>query len=202
MSSRRRPDRPTPYLITRRDQVAALRSAVRQEIVDTIQAAGPRSVAEMAVLTGRPADALYYHIKRLMKVGLLVVSETRISGRRDEAVFDLVGHPLVLHYPVGGDAQKHPLVPLVRSMVRTAERDYRITVGTERARPEGPRRNLWAGRRHAWLSTRDLARVNRLLDQMVDVMTRARNPAQGELCTLTLVLAPRTSRGGRRRARS
>ncbi|MBM4186282.1 MAG: helix-turn-helix transcriptional regulator [Gemmatimonadetes bacterium] len=194
MSSSRRS---RPYLIKRRDQLAALESAVRQEIVDTIQAAGPRSAPEISALMGRPADALYYHLRRLVNVGLLVVKATRRSRRRDEAVYDLAGHPLVLDVPVSrGDA--HPLARLVRSMLRTAERDHRAAVGTAAARPDGDRRNLWAGRRHAWLSPRDLERVNDLVDQLVSIMTRARQPAGGELCTLTLVLAPRTSRAGRR----
>lgn len=199
MSSR---PRTRPYVIRRRDQIAALESAVRQEIVDTIQAAGPLSASEISGLMGRPADALYYHLKRLVKVGLLLVRATRRSGRRDEVVYDLAGHPLVLDYPVSAEGRDHPLSGLVRSMLRTAEKDFRAAVGTNAARPDGDRRNLWAGRRHAWLSSRDLERVNDLVDQLVAIMTRARNPAGGELCTLTLVLAPRASRAGRRVARS
>lgn len=191
--------RSRPYLIRRRDQIAALESAVRQEIIDTIQAAGPRSAPEISALMGRPADALYYHLKRLVRVGLLVVRETRRTGRREEAVYDLAGHPLVLDYPVRPEGAGHPLSRLVRAMLRTAERDFRAAVGSEQARPDGDRRTLWAGRRHAWLSARDLERVNGLLDRLVEIMTRARNPANGELCTLTLVLAPRASRAGRRR---
>lgn len=199
MSSRART---RPYLVKRRDQIAALESAVRQEILDTIQAAGPLSAPEIAALMGRPADALYYHVKRLARVGLLVPREGRRpgrrNGRRDEVVYDLAGHPLVLDYPVGGANDGHPLSRLVRAMLRTAERDFRAAVGSAGARPDGDRRNLWAGRRHAWLSPRDLVRVNDLLDRLVEIMTRARNPAKGELCTLTLVLAPRPSRAGRR----
>lgn len=199
MSSRART---RPYSIKRRDQIAALESAVRQEIVDTIQAAGPLSAPEVSTLMGRPADALYYHLKRLVKVGLLVVKATRRTGRRDEAVYDLAGHPLVLDYPVKVAGHEDPLSRLVRSMLRTGERDFRAAVGTGQARPDGDRRNLWAGRRHAWLSPRDLERVNGLVDQLVAIMTRARKPATGELCTLTLVLAPRVSRAGRRPPRS
>ena len=199
MSSR---PRTRPYVIRRRDQIAALESAVRQEIVDTIQAAGPLSASEISGLMGRPADALYYHLKRLVKVGLLLVRATRRSGRRDEAVYDLAGHPLVLDYPARAEGKDHPLSGLVRSMLRTGEKDFRASVGTDSARPDGDWRNLWAGRRHAWLSPRDLERVNALVDQLVAIMTRARNPAGGELCTLTLVLAPRASRAGRRVTRA
>ena len=189
-------------MIRRRDQIAALESAVRQEVIDTIQAAGPLSAGELSKLMGRPADALYYHLKRLVKVGLLALRSARRRGRRDESVYDLAGHPLVLDYPVSAKGQAHPLSGLVRSMLRTAEKDFRASVGTAPARPDGDRRNLWAGRRHAWLSTRDLERVNDLLDRLVAIMTQARNPAGGELCTLTLILAPRASRAGRRVARS
>lgn len=194
MSSRR----VRPYLIKRRDQLAALESAVRQEIIDTIQAAGPLAAPEISALLGRPADALYYHLRRLTNVGLLVITETRRSGRRDEAVYDLAGHPLVLEYPVPPSQESHPLARLVRSMLRTADRDFRAALATGQARTDGDRRNLWAGRRHAWLSPPDLSRVNRLIDQLVAIMTRARNPADGELSALTLVLAPRVSRAGRR----
>ncbi len=191
-----------PYLIKRPDQIATLESAVRQEIVDTIQAAGPLAAPEISALMGRPADALYYHLKRLVRVGLLVVRATRRAGRRDEAVYDLAGHPLVLDYPLSTEGREHPLSRLVRSMLRTGERDFRAAVGTDQARPDGDRRNLWAGRRHAWLSPRDLERVNGLVDQLVAIMTRARKPANGELCTLTLLLAPRISRAGRRQPRT
>lgn len=182
-----------PYLIERRDQLATLQSAVRQEILDTIQAAGPRSAAEIGELMGRPPDALYYHLKRLLAVELLTVREIRWTGRREAAVYDLVGHPLVLQYPMGRRGG-HPLPGLVRAMVATAERDFRAAVGSERAATEGATRNLWAGRRHAWLATRDLKRINGLIDELVSIMTRSRNPARGQLCTLTLLLAPRAPR--------
>jgi predicted ArsR family transcriptional regulator len=194
----RRPPRSRPYVIERRDQIAALESSVRQEVIDTIQAAGPRSALEIASLMGRPADALYYHIRRLQSVGLLVVSETRRRGRRDEAVYDLVGRPLKLRYPEHRDARTHPLMRLVRSMLRTAERDFRGGLLSDGARADGPRRTLWASRRHAWLTPTELQRLNRTIDALIDILTRSRDPKRGQLCTLTLVLAPRVARSGRR----
>ncbi len=193
-----RASRTRPYAIRRPDQLAALESAVRQEILDTIQAAGPLSAVEISSLMGRPADALYYHLKELLRVKLIAIHETRPTARRDEVVYDLAGHPMVLEYPPRREGRTHPLARLVRSMLRTAERDFSAAVGTVDARAEGDRRNLWAGRRYAWLSPRDFRRVNKLLDQLTDIMTTARDPQEGELCTMTVVLAPRASRAGRR----
>jgi predicted ArsR family transcriptional regulator len=194
---RRKPTRTVPYLIEREDQIAALESAVRQEIIDTLQAAGPRSALEIAALMGRPADALYYHIRKLHAVGLLLIRETRRRGRRDEAVYDLAGRPFRLRYPDRPQARAH-LIRLVRAMVRTAERDFRgALVGTV-AVDEGPGRNLYAARRHAWLSPAELRRVNRTVSDLVEQLTRSRDPRRGQLCTLTFVLAPRVSRSARR----
>jgi len=193
-----RPARPGPYVIERRDQIAALESSVRQEVIDTITAAGPRSALEIASLMGRPADALYYHIRKLQSVGLLVVSETRRRGRRDEAVYDLVGRPLKLRYPEHRDTRTHPLMRLVRSMLRTAERDFRGGILSDRARTDGPKRTLWASRRHAWLTPSQLNRLNRTIEALIEILTRSRDPKRGQLCTLTVVLAPRASRSGRR----
>ncbi|MHB1328674.1 MAG: winged helix-turn-helix domain-containing protein [Gemmatimonadales bacterium] len=190
--------RPRPYIIERRDQIAALESPVRQEVVDTIQATGPCSALEIAELMGRPADALYYHIRRLTAVGLLVPLEVRRRGRRDETVYDLAGHPLVLKYPTHRDALTHPLNRLVRSMLRTAERDFRTAVASEDTERVGPLRNLWASRRYAWLSAADLRRVNRTMDELIDLLTQARHPRRGKLCTLTVVLAPRAEQAARR----
>jgi len=195
---RRRPDRNRPYPIRRRDQIAALESAVRQEIIDTIQAAGPCSAAEIATLMGRPADALYYHIKKLVAVGLLVPVGSRRPKGREEAIYDLIGHPLVLEHPARRSAEGHPHQGLVRSMVRTAERDVAAALASGTARQDTALRNLWVGRRHAWLTQADLRKVNRLIDELVEVMTTARDPARGELCTLTLLLAPRRPRDARR----
>ena len=187
-----------PYLIARRDQLTALESSVRQEIIDTIQAAGPRSALEIASLMGRPADALYYHIRKLESVGLLIQRETRRRGRRDEAVYDLVGRPLLLRYPAHSESRNHPLLRLVRSMLRTAERDFGTAVAGGRAVTEGAGRNLWAGRRHAWLTPTELRRVNRHIAELVAMLTRAREPGRGQLCTVTMVLAPRAARQVRR----
>lgn len=176
----------------------ALVSAVRQEIVDTLAAAGPRSAAELARLMGRPADALYYHLRRLVAVGLVVPRGERRRGRRAEAVYDLVGYPLRLDYPRGPDPRTDPTARLVAAMLRTAERDFRRGLQSRRAVLDGPARTLWATRRHAWLGPADVRRVNQVLSQLLQRLERSRRPDRGELCTLTFVLAPRAARPGRR----
>ena len=52
--------------------IRLLASPVRQEIVDTLEAlGGEASVAELAAEVGRAADGLYYHLRLLVRGGLI-----------------------------------------------------------------------------------------------------------------------------------
>src|SRR5436305_14568691 len=62
--------------------LGALVSTVRQEIVDTIEAIGAEAaVADIAAQLGRPADGLYYHLRRLVDSGVLRAGEDPGDGR-------------------------------------------------------------------------------------------------------------------------
>jgi len=78
-------------------QVRALIAPARQEIVDVLDATGPCPVAQVAALLGRPADALYHHFRRLLKVGLVVETGRRQVGRHAFATYDLATRPMQLH---------------------------------------------------------------------------------------------------------
>jgi len=47
----------------------------------------PLSVAELAAEVDRPANRLYYHVRRLMDCGLVKQVDARTSGRRTERIF-------------------------------------------------------------------------------------------------------------------
>src|SRR5262245_59943954 len=83
------PQRLPIFTIRSKAQLAAISSPVRQEILDGVQALGPGSIAEVAKLLGRPADSLYYHVRTLERLGLLVRTGERRNGRRDEALYDV-----------------------------------------------------------------------------------------------------------------
>ncbi|HYV40165.1 MAG TPA: helix-turn-helix domain-containing protein, partial [Thermoanaerobaculia bacterium] len=60
------------YSITRPDQLAALASPVRQEIVDVLAGMPRAPIAAIAAALGRPANGLYYHVRELVRVGLVL----------------------------------------------------------------------------------------------------------------------------------
>jgi len=60
------------FIIQDKKQLTALTSSARQEIVDVLSQMRTVSVGELAATLGRPADALYYHLRVLKQAGLVL----------------------------------------------------------------------------------------------------------------------------------
>lgn len=172
-------------------QIRALASPIRQDILDVVTAVGPCSVAELSETLGRPADGLYYHLRLLLKVGLLVEASSDGNPMR----FDAAGKDMYLKYDPGDGANRRAVLRAIGSALRRTQRGFRAAYDPDVAVVTGPQRNLWAGRMLGALSKRELAEVNRLLRQLIGVMQagrreRSRGGTERVMHELTFVLAP------------
>lgn len=224
------PARSTPAAVevARPSQLGALVSPIRQEIVDAISAAGPSTMAQIAEWLGRPADTLYYHVAALRRVGLLVESGRRRTGRRFGAVYDVPGRPLLMR-PTGSKAPQ-AIRSVVRAALRLADRDLKRSLEAGLAAGgasgflsgrssggasatgapsdgrapmpcfEGPDRNVWAGRTKGWVTAADLRRIASLMDEIVAIVGRGAPRPGAHAQSFTFVLAPVVSRPARRGA--
>ena len=179
-------------------QIRALASGTRQEIVDALESAGPCSVRELADLIGRPADALYYHLKVLRRVGLVI--DVQVDEGTSEQMVDVVARPLFLRYAPNSRINRENVSAVVTALTRSADRRFRRAFESRGVSVEGPARELWAGRCQGWVSDRDLAEVNALLAKALSILRNRQNPPSvgGRRCELTFVFAPL---GTTRRAR-
>src|SRR5437879_3237751 len=106
------------HVITSPSQLAALASAARQEIVDVLSRMGAVTVEELAAALGRPADSLYYHLRVLVRAGLVIsVGSGRPHGRR-EARFRTVAPELHLQYSSADRKRVRSTSAIVSSMLR------------------------------------------------------------------------------------
>jgi hypothetical protein len=183
------------FAITQPRQIAVLASPTRQDIVDTVTAIGPCSIAEVADALDRPADGLYFHVRRLMAAGLLLPVGTREGAERGALRVDVPKRQMHLEYEPGNAQNRTAVLRVIGSMLRGAERTFRHGMRPGLAVTSGPRRNLWAGRSRGALSAGELKEVNRLLVQLATVMRRGRSDrgrgrGKRTLYEVSFVLAP------------
>jgi hypothetical protein len=184
------------YVISRADQITALTSPARQEILDVLSRMGKVSLAELATVLGRPADGLYYHVRLLKRVGLIVHAGTRRRAGREEVLVRTIAREFAIRYAHEPRRSTRAVTAIVTSMMRLGIRDFRRSLLETDCRVAGPRRELWALRATGWLSGRQIAGVNRQMHALRNSVSAPRS--KGRLYAVTILLTPldRPSRGG------
>lgn len=154
-------------ILTPEQQEAITQSPARLEVIDAMSDIAPCSIAELAGELGRTPQSLYYHVQIMVDVGLLRQSGTRKSGKRDEALYDMVCEHFRL---VGGDdPTEHKLRTLLRfnsTLMRLTERNYRDAMTKGLSRRVGRRENVYLRRQRGRLTDKELSRLYDLLEQM------------------------------------
>lgn len=182
-------------------QIRLLSSPVRQEMVDTLAAlGGEASVAMLAEQLGRPADGLYYHLRALVKGGLVREVAT---PEGEERLYRLAGEgnaPLRLAYNLGPGGNGQELADFTHGLLQIAGRDFNEALESEGVSVDGPRRALWASRNKGWLSAEDLKEVNRLLERLSALTSQPKAEGRDRLVSLAFVLAPVNPRPKRRQS--
>ncbi|HEY2344789.1 MAG TPA: winged helix-turn-helix domain-containing protein [Xanthomonadaceae bacterium] len=178
-------------------KIALFATPVRVELVTAIQAlGGSATVAELAVQLGRPADGLYYHLRALVRGGLLREREGA-NGRSYQLTIP-EGESLRLRYKPGATANARSVAKVATSMSRLAQRDFQRALARPETVVEGPERELWAGRLRGWVDPDELVEINRLLHRLADLLLSTRPAGGGQLIAFHWLLAPLDARPARR----
>lgn len=180
--------RPARHVVKTGRELASLASAARQEIVDVLAEMGTVSIGEIAAALGRPADALYFHVRALMRAGLVQPAGYRLRGARKEALFRTVAAELVLLYNPDSATNRRAVTAAVSSMLRLGDRDFRRAFQGGNVMVSGARRELWALRKAGRLSSEKLARVNQLIKKLADSVSKP--DSVGRLYGITVILTP------------
>ncbi len=170
-------------------KIALLSTPIRIELVTAIQAlGGVATVADLAGQLGRPADGLYYHLRTLARGGLL--EETIGSDARRYRLITQPGERMRLRYKPGATANARSVARVATGMSRLSQRDFVRALANPDTVAEGPARELWVARLRGWADPEDLVVVNRLLQQLADVLLCTRPKVDGKLVALHWILAP------------
>jgi DNA-binding transcriptional ArsR family regulator len=179
----------TSGIIDQPEDVRLLASPARQEIVDTLEALGGEApVAAIAAQLGRPSDALYYHLKLLVRGGLLEELSDEGEGRRYRTLAKK-GTRLRLRYQPGKTKNARAMVAVAGGMLRTAERDFASAIRDQNVRVEGEARELWASRSKGWVGKRELIEINRALARISALLKKPKSAHRAQLVSVTWVVA-------------
>jgi len=193
------------YRIEHLHQIRTLASPARQDLVDAVAADGPCTIAELAERVGRPPDALYHHVRRLVATGLLVEESVRRAAGRPAVRLTVPGRPMMIAYDQLARRNVAASTDVVATMLRSARRGFAHALAAPGVRTWGPRRNLWGGRAQGWLTEQDVETANALLTELLAVFLRRKDTRRNgsALHEFTFVLAPArvVTRGAARRTR-
>ena len=177
-----------PHVIRGKKQLACLAAAARQEIFDVLEQMGTVSAAELAAVLGRPADALYFHLRALAGAGLVRSATHRGRSGRTQTLYCTVKPEVQLGYDPRSAANRRAVSAIVASMLRLANRDFRRSFQCGQVVVSGAHRELWAWRKVGRLSRADLGRLN---DRMRDLANTVSAPrGAGRLYGVTVILTP------------
>lgn len=191
--------RTTGRKISRPEQIRVLASPLRQEIADTLGAAGPSSAAELGELLGRPADALYYHLRLLRDAELIREESREMENGRTEAVYSLPTARLMLRHQKGNDEAVDAITKAISAALRLADRDFGAALREGRAVLNGARRNTAGGRVTGWLEADELEELHEHLDRIKQLMERSKRTRKGKLYAVTFLTNPLPARPARRK---
>lgn len=187
----------TSSVIDDAKQIDALATSIRFEIVSALEAMDDAAtVAELADALGRPADGLYYHLRALVRAGVL--HERTDAGVRRYRSTVPAGQRSRLGYKPGATKNAKAVERTATSMSRLSQRDFANAIARSDSVVAGPLRELWAARVRAWVGDEELTELNRLLNEIVQLLHRPRSKDADKLIALHWIVAPIDAKPARR----
>ena len=195
------------HFIESLQQIKAVCSPIRQEIMDTVIVKGKCSITEIADDLGRPADGLYYHMKALIKEQLLIAVGENKNNPRQETLYSLTKEGSLIEVKYNQtDAQKVQAInKMVKSMLKISMKDFENGLTHTGAVFEGESRNLWAARIKSRLNQKQIKKANYHLQELLSIFKGTKNSkdkndySSKNLYALQWVLAPVKAQPKRRK---
>ena len=161
---------PDETQIVSKDQLEVMVSPRAHDIVDRLVADGPLSIKEIAAQIGCRPSSLYHHIAKLMSVGLVVESGSRVVRRRRELLYDACAPRLRFTRALLDWEHPEVLTQMVYSLTRQMARDFEHGAASPFRIADGPGRNFRFGRLIGRPTPAQQVRINECLAEINDIM--------------------------------
>lgn len=113
------------------EHLGCLVSPQRKELLSAFLLSGPCGVAEIADGLGRPVKSLYYHVREMLRAGLIREVGSRGEGRDRETLFDAAAERYHLRQNTRDAGYRRQEIRSVLAMLRLASREYQRAAENE-----------------------------------------------------------------------
>lgn len=178
------------FLVSTVGQMEALASPVRHQIHLAMEMLGECSVNELAERMGRVPETLYYHIRRLKKVGIVEQVGRRAGAGREEAIYQLNAKRLRVDPSQTSPRFLRAMAKGCGSLLRFAQRSFDRALEAGADRRASPKRSLRIDQATVRLSAGNLAELNKRLNSVQSFLDDADEPSEQKMYVITLATAP------------
>ncbi len=169
--------------------IRTLASPLRMEIIQAFANENERlTVGEIARRVAKPRGSLYYHVRQLARIGVLVEVDTKLVGRRPEAVYKVAAERLTINTDPSSRSGRDAATRLVLSMLRQAGREFETALATGLL---DARKGAQVGfRQRVRLTDADAERVEALFSRIQDICRAAGAKEKGRAYAVTGLVVP------------
>jgi AcrR family transcriptional regulator len=175
-------------LVTGEPALHTLASPLRMEILQSFSSEDRITVADLARRLGRPRGSLYYHVRKLVEIGVLVEVDRRLVGRRYEAVYEAASERIAIGADATAASARRAAAKLVLSTLRQAGREFGAALETGLL---DERMGFQVGsRQRARLTDEELTEIRTLLDRIEEICSRKATRTEGHWYAVTSLIVP------------
>ena len=170
-------------------QLRAIRTPLRQELLQSVVRLGPVSVKELAHALNRTPASLYYHLHALEKAGLAASRRRDSRAGRTGTTYEAVADRILVDRTARSPAFARALLDLNKAALRQADREIEDALRQERiaGTPEGE--GVILLRLTACLSRADAHEARRRVRDLAQFLSDRSGTDGEETLSLTAALA-------------
>jgi DNA-binding transcriptional ArsR family regulator len=116
------------FLVTDPEALKSLAIPERVKIIELFEDLEPRTAKQIATELGENAARLHYHVKELVRVGLLEQVDTRVKGSIVEKYYQPVAKVIEVKLQLMIEENAHQIGDILFTPLRTTEQDLVRTV--------------------------------------------------------------------------
>jgi DNA-binding transcriptional ArsR family regulator len=189
--------RPPIHFVVNPKVWAVLTAPVRLEIVEAMRMIAPCSIADVAAALDRPADALYRHIEKLKRAGLVLDAGERPCGRRTERLYDLIADDFRVGFRNTSQRTANKAFnDTIQSILKIASRTARDAASAGVLEGMGDDRNVIGKVEHAWLTREEFHTVRAMMMGIKEYIDSRKGRRDGRLYLAAFLALPVTRKRG------